>query len=255
MSTPFPKTHESFASDKTLLLKLRQLEDRIEQSYQVHQLTQSLLAIADIVGPKPEPIRSSPMPAELVEAMEQLLRDAPPPTQLDRDRDAIWDMQRRAGTQYVLGFLSPKLWMSLEELFAGIVVGYQQMFTSSIRGPQRPTRAPLKEKDVFAGENELKAVHQKIELLRNKHYAHKELEHDRHCISYFIDGHGAINLDAGGAQNTIHYHPTLCMELVRCLRVVASYLGQDIKSRSDHIVGNLTEDQRQALRAHAGQAD
>ncbi|MGU2315864.1 hypothetical protein ACSEV1_27385 [Pseudomonas aeruginosa] len=254
MSKLFPKTHEVFANDKDLLIKLKQLEDRVEQSYQVHQLTQSLLAIADIVGPKPEPVRSSPMPAELAEAMEQLLQDAPPSTQLDRDRDAIWDMQRRAGTQYVLAFLSPKLWMSLEELFAGIIVGYQQMFTSSIRGPQRPTRAPLKEKDVFAGENELLAVHQKIEHLRNKHYAHKQLEHDRHCISYFIDGHGAINLDAGGAQNAIHYHPALCMDLIKCLRAVASFLGQDIRSRSDHIVGNLTDKQRDVLRAHAGQA-
>lgn len=133
MGTLFPKTHDAFAGDKALQKKLKQLEDRIEQSYQVHQLTQSLLAIADIVGPKLEPVRSpAPMPAELVEAMEQLIQDAPPPTQLDMDRNAIWEMRRRAGTEYVLAFLSPKLWMSLEELFAGIVVVYLQMFTRSL---------------------------------------------------------------------------------------------------------------------------
>lgn len=247
MSKLFPKTHEVFANDKGLQIKLKQLEDRIEQSYQVHQLTQSLLAIADISGPRPEPIQPLPMPEGLAEAMEQLLQDAPEPTQLDKDRDAIWEMRRRLGTQCVLAFLSPNLWMSLEELFAGIVVGYQQMFTSD-------KRVQLKEKDVFAGQEELKKIHEKIEYIRNKQYAHKELELDRHCISYFIDGQGAIAIDAGGAQNSIHYHHTLCMELIKCLQAVASYLGQDIKSRSNHIVGNLTDEQRHVLREHAGQA-
>ncbi|AZD00634.1 hypothetical protein [Pseudomonas chlororaphis] len=247
MSKLFPKTHEAFASDNDLLNKIKGLEDRIEQSYQVYQLTQSLLAISDIIDSKPVPKQDFPLPAELVEAMKLLLQDAPAPTQLDRDRDAIWEMRRRAGTQYVLAFLSPNLWMSLEELFAGIVVGYQQMFTSS-------NRAPLKEKDVFAGQNELKAVHQKIECIRNKHYAHKELEHGRHRVAYFIDEHGAITIDAGGAQTIIHYHLTLCPDLIRCLLAATSYLKQDIKSRSDHIVGNLTEEQKQALRAHAAQA-
>ncbi|WP_025807842.1 hypothetical protein [Pseudomonas chlororaphis] len=248
MSKLFPKTHEAFASDKNLQIKLKQLEDRIEQSYQVHQLTQSLLAIADIVGPKPEPVRSSPMPAEFVEAMEQLLQDVPPPTQLDRDRDAIWDMQRRAGTQYVLAFLSPKLWMGLEELFAGIVVGYQQMFTSD-------HRARLNEDKVFAGQEDLKVVHRKIDYLRDKQYAHKELEDGRHCISYLVDVQGAIKLDTGGAQTIIQYHPALCMDLIRCLRAVATYLGKNIQSCSDHILSNLTENQRQALRTHASQVD
>ncbi|HGX3311281.1 TPA: hypothetical protein ACNH8R_002306 [Pseudomonas aeruginosa] len=246
MSKLFPKTHEAFASDKALRNKLKQLEDRIEQSYQVHQLTQSLLAITDIVGPKPEPIQTSPLSEDLVGAMNQLLQDAPPPRQLDVDRDAIWDMQRRAGTGYVLAFLSPKLWMSLEELFAGIVVGYQQMFT-------RSSRETLDEDQVFAELVDLKSTHDKIRRIRNKHYAHKELEHDRHHISYFIDEQGAIKLDAGGAQNTIHYHATLSMDLIKCLRAVASYLELDIKSRSDHIVGNLTVAQQQALRAHADQ--
>ncbi|MBP0714236.1 hypothetical protein ABXK61_13035 [Burkholderia sola] len=254
MSTPFPKEHEAFASDKSLLTQIKQLEDRIEQRYQVHQLTQSLLAIVDIIGPRPEPKKDAPLSAELAEAMAELLKDVPAPTQLDVDRDVIWEMRRRKGTQYVLAFLSPKLWMSLENLFAGIVVGYLQMFTSSSRGPQKETRSRLSENKVFAGQEDLKAAHEKIEYLRNRQYAHKELEHDRHCASYVIDAQGAIAIDAGGAQNTIHYHPTLSVDLIKCLGAVALYLRQDIQSRSDHIVGSLTEEQRQVLSACAGQA-
>lgn len=94
-----------------------------------------------------------------------------------------------------------------------------------------------------------------MKYLRNKQYAHKELDHDRHHASYFIDEQGGIKIDAGGAQTTIHYHPTLCVELINCLQAVASYLAQDIGTRNDHIVGKLTDEQRHALRVHAAKGE
>ncbi|MFA4629732.1 hypothetical protein P2A10_13475 [Xanthomonas perforans] len=244
MNIFFPKTHEVFASDEALLRKLRKVEDRIEQGYQVEQLKRSLIAIIDIVGEKREPARTLPSSKGAIEAMQKLLRDNAPPSELDLDREVIWRMQRKAGTEYVLAFLSPGLWGSLEELFAGIVVFYQQMFTSS-------SRAMLNEDRVFAGRNDLKVMHDEIKRVRNKQYAHKELEHDRHRISYFIDSQGGIKLDVDAAHSTTQYHATLYTTLFHCLCAVDSYLKKDIRSLADNIVSSLTEVQRDALKAQA----
>lgn len=128
ISKMFPKNHEAFIGEKSLQKRIKSLEDRIEQSYKVDQLRQSLLAIAEIIEPNPAPVRTPTLTPDLLACLEGIIKDAPPPTQIDKDRDAIWEMARRSGKLYVLGFLSPKLWQSLEVLFSGIVVSYIQMF-------------------------------------------------------------------------------------------------------------------------------
>jgi hypothetical protein len=241
----FPKDHETFVDEKILQKKIKSLEDRIEQSYQVHQLRQSLLAIAEIIESPPVPERNLPIHPDLLACFDEILKDAPPPTQLDKDRDAIWEMVRRSGKLYVLAFLSHKLWQSLEVLFTGIVVSYIQMFSGG------DSRSMLDYSRVFKDNAALKAAHEKFGTLRNKQYAHKEFEDDRHQISYFVDNQGAIAIDANGAQHTKHYHISLCKDLLQCLAGVSSYLKQDIKERSEGLINNLTENQKLFLFEYA----
>lgn len=248
MSKLFPKNHEAFVGDKRLQEKIKSLEDRIEQSYQVHQLMQSLQAIAEIIEPHPAPKQKFPMPPDIPASFEEILKDAPPPTQLDMDREAIWGMVRRSGKMYVLAFLSPKLWQSLEVLFSGIVVGYIQMFAGG------DGRSKLDHLRVFKGNEDLKLAHEKFDNLRNKQYAHKELEHDRHQVSYFVDNQGVIAIDIDGVQHTRHYHLALTMDLLRCLAEVSSYLKQDIKERSENLIKELKKPQKLVLIEYANPA-
>jgi len=94
-------------------------------------------------------------------------------TQLDEDQEAIWAIKARSGSLYVLGFLEPKLLLSLETLFSGIVVGYIQMFNDS------KTRLRLSPDSVFKNSPDLKDFHVTvIQRLRDLQYAHKTLSKD-----------------------------------------------------------------------------
>jgi len=245
ISKLFPKDQEDFVGDLIFQKRVKSLEDRIEQSYQVYQLRQSLLAIAEIIEPDHFSDRSIPLNSDLLACIKEILKDAPPPTQVDKDRDAISEMVRRSGKLYVLAFLSPKMWQSLEVLFSGIVVSYIQMFSGG------DSRSMLDHSRVFKDNEGLKAAHDKFSILRNKQYAHKELEHDRHQISYFVDDQGAIAINLNGAQHSKEYHLDSCTDLLRCLAEVSSYLKQDIEKRSENLIKNLTENQKLFLLDHA----
>lgn len=237
----FPKDHTDFVSDKSLQRKIKSLEDRIEQSYQVHQLRQSLLAIAEIIEPNPVPMSTLPMSPDLDASIEEILKDAPKRKPHDKDRDAIWEMVRRCGKDYVLAFLSPKLKQSLEDLFSGIVVSYIQMFAGG------DGRSKLDYSCVFKGNDDLKVAHEKFDDLRNKQYAHKEFEDDRHQISYFVNDQGVIAINVDGVQRTRHHHRAGCTDLLQCLAKVSSYLEQDIKERSENLIEKLTDNQKRVL--------
>lgn len=245
ISKMFPKNHEAFIGEKSLQKRIKSLEDRIEQSYKVDQLRQSLLAIAEIIEPNPAPVRTPTLTPDLLACLEGIIKDAPPPTQIDKDRDAIWEMARRSGKLYVLGFLSPKLWQSLEVLFSGIVVSYIQMFTGG------DSRSMLDYSRVFKNNEYLKTAHGKFVTLRNKQYAHKEFEDDRHQISYFVDEQDAIAINVNGVQRSKDYHLALCSDLLRCLASLSSYLKQDIKESSDSLINSLTENQKLFLLEYA----
>jgi adenine-specific DNA glycosylase len=241
MSNRFPKDHQAFVGDKSLQREIKSLEDRIEQRYQAHQLMQSLLEIANLIETKSAPKRTSPIPPDLLAAFNDINKEAPSPTQFDKDRDAIWEMVRRSGKQYVLAFLSPKLWLSLEVLFSGIVVSYIQMFAGS------DGRSKLEHSNVFKNNSDLKVAHEKLNMLRNKQYAHKEFEDDRHQLSYFVDNQDVITIDVNGVQHAKHYHHELCKDFLRCLGAVISYLEQDIRKREVRLIEKLSKDQKLVL--------
>lgn len=255
MSTIFPKVHDAFVTDKSAQAQIKTIEDRIEQSYQVHQMTQSLTAIVDIIEPErlaPLPRSEVPqeMPPELLDSMRILLQDAVVPEhlrQLNIDRDAITEMVKRGGQRYVLGLLSHRMLSSLEVLFAGVVIGYIQMFEGA------DGRSKIDKKRFFNGDDELERAHQKFDVLRNKQYAHKEFEFDRHQIRYAVDNSGAIAIDLGAPHEAKHFHLNSSVELLRLLRAVEIHLSKEINERSVALVKRLTDEQKRVLLDHAGQ--
>lgn len=240
---PFPKNHEIFFNDNTLTRSLKALEDRIEQSYLVDELTQSLVAISELIEPEPVPSKDiGHLSPEFPSCLELLLRDVPEPTQFVKDRDTIWDLVSRYGKSTVLLFVSPKLRMNLEVLYAGIVVSYIRMFNGSTK------RTQLDYKLVFSGLDDLKRMHEKIDELRDKQYAHNGLSVGRHHIGYRVDINGNITIDADGPQNSRQNHLEMCNDLLQCLSKVRSYLRDDIAKKSDKIIGKLSNSQKEFLR-------
>ncbi len=245
----FPKEHDVFSKDEGFRRNIKRLEDRLEQMYQSFALLQSLDSIVQIVEPRAEaPNARIEIPPELLLAMEEFLSQAPPRDQLDIDRDAIWEMKARVGTQYVLGFLSPTLLTSMEMLFSGIVVQYIQMFNGSRR------RAPLRREAVFAGDDEGLAFHLKIDEIRNKHYAHKETAAGQHRLSYYIGENLEFNVDKGGPHETIDFHLTLYPDLKRNLQKLLGYLRKEIDIRSENLLSGLSKEQRLVLLQHWNRA-
>lgn len=251
MRTAFPKDHPALVSDKRLQAKLKTLEDRIEQSYQVHQLMQSLTAIVEIVTQRPAPARSIEVSQEVMDTLRKFVQETSVPEhmrQLNADRDAIADMVNRNGKGYVLGLLSHRLRFGLEVLFGGIVIGYIQMFEGA------DGRSKIDKKKFFKGSDRIAKAHEMFDMLRNKQYAHKELDFDRHRICYTVDGSGQIAIDSGTPQMTRDYHIESSGDLLRLLMALAAHLSEEINERSAALVEGLSDEQKHVLLEHAGQS-
>ncbi|WP_186055036.1 hypothetical protein [Burkholderia gladioli] len=252
MRATVPKNHPALVGDKSLQARLKTLEDRIEQSYQVHQLTQTLIEIVEIIGHRQSPARPAEVPQEIMDTLRQFVQNTTVPEhmrQLNADRDAISDMVRRNGKGYVLGLLSHRLRLGLEVLFAGLVVSYIQMFEGA------DGRSKIDKRKFFKGNNEIENAHETFDMLRNKQYAHKELAFDRHRICYTVDGSGQIAIDPNAPQMTREYHLESSGDLLRLLKALHIHLSEEIKDRSAAILERLSDEQKHVLLEHAGQSE
>lgn len=252
MRATFPKNHPALVGDKSLQARLKTLEDRIEQSYQVHQLTQTLIEIVEIVEHRQSLARSTEVSQEVMDTLRTFVQDTPVPEhmrQLNADRDAISDMVRRNGKGYVLGLLSHRLRFGLEVLFAGLVVSYIQMFEGA------DGRSKIDKRKFFKRNYEIENAHETFDMLRNKQYAHKELDFDRHRICYTVDGSGQIAVDPGAPQMAREYHLESSGDLLRLLTALRVHLSEEIKDRSAAILGLLSDEQKRVLLEHAGQRE
>ncbi len=243
-SIRFPKTNPLFSSDAELMKQIKGLEDRIELRYQSLRLQNALLPLVRLYE-EPQEIsgRASQMDPELLNALNELAAPLRQTSSLfDADRNRIDEMKRRQGSLYVLGLLSPRLMMSMELLFAGIVTLYIQMFNSSTG------RLVLKENRVYADE-ELRSFHEHMEFLRNKHYAHKSTELGRHDLSYTVNKRGDIEFNSGGVHRDVEFHGAeRCRTLYKCLDSVIRYLDAEIERNGIKILDSLTATQLEALK-------
>lgn len=243
-SIRFPKSNSLFSNDSELMKQIKGLEDRIELRYQSLRLQTALLPLVRLYEePREISERTSEMDPALLKALSVLAAPLRQRSSLfDTDRDRIDEMKRRQGSLYVLGLLSPRLMMSMELLFAGVVTLYIQMFNSSTG------RLVLKGKRVYP-DKELRSFHEHMLFLRNKHYAHKATELGRHDLSYTINERGDIELDSGGVHEDAEFHGAeRCRTLYKCLDCVIRYLDDEIEKNGVKILDSLTAMQLEALR-------
>jgi len=242
----FPKTHESFVGDPVVLRLIATVEDFIELRYQTLSIKHAIEPIISFFSQHVSKQPKRPLPPELLADLEAV--SAMPMseirTQLDEDREAIWSIKDRNGSLYVLGFLEPKLILSIETLFSGIVVGYIQMFNDS------KTRHRLNPDRVFKSHPDLKKFHvDVIQPLRDLQYAHKNAAEGQQSLAFTIDDVGEISINQDPPHFGFEFYPENYKNLYKCVCVLAGHLDDEISSSSGLLMGKLNVDQLNALRA------
>jgi hypothetical protein len=242
----FPKTHKSFADDPVTLRVIARVEDIIELRYQTLSIKH---AIEPIISFFSQPASKQPqlsLPPELLADLEELaaMPSSRVRTQLDEDQEAIWAIKARSGSLYVLGFLEPKLLLSLETLFSGIVVGYIQMFNDS------KTRLRLSPDSVFKNSPDLKEFHVTvIQRLRDLQYAHKNAVEGQQSLTYTINEANEISINQDPPHFGFEFYPENYEKLYRCVCTLAKYLDSEVSNTSNQLMSRLNEEQLVALRA------
>ncbi len=239
LSKKFPKHEKIFSENKAIANKIKTIEDRIEQKYQALDIQSSLLAINEIISDPPKPKKESQLTPELLALLSELPKESPPHSQLDIDRDHIWDMIRRHGKLYVLGFTSSRLILSLESLFSGLVISYMKIFSPAGRAQIEYTKA-------FSDKKDLKIIHEKIKELRNTHYAHQENEDWRHTLHYFNENENLI-IDTNAPHHSPQFHVNLLDDMLKCVNTLIIFVEGDINSKWNDLVKSLTAEQRAFL--------
>ncbi len=242
---PFPKDCPEFKDNPLILRLISTVEDLIELKYQTIILKTALSPIITLYYPPASESPKMPIPPELEEAMKEILASTPPTseTQIDRDRDAIWNIKYRSGSLYALSFLEPKLVTSLETLFSGVVVGYMQMFNDT------EIRLRLNADKVFKGNESLKNFfNDMIKPLRNDQYAHKTSSDGQHHLGFHIDHLGNVVINKNPTHHSYEFHLESCNKLYTCLAHTEKYLTEEITKKSDSLIEKLSQEQISALR-------
>lgn len=240
----FPKTHKSFVDDPVTLRAIAAVEDCIELRYQASSMKTALEPFKSLFVESVSARPKFPMPQDLLEDLELIvaMSGTHEASQLDMDRDAIWEIKNRCGSLYVMGFLEPKLLTSLEILFSGVVVGYFQMFNDT------KTRLRLEYTKVFKGFPGLGEFHVGVvKSLRNNHYAHKNSAEGQQSLMFFINESNEIFINQEPSHYGFEFYPDNYENLYRCVCQVINYLDGEISILSANLLGGLNESQLAAL--------
>ncbi|HYD70562.1 hypothetical protein [Azospirillum sp.] len=227
------------------------IEDRIEQSWKAIDIMLSLNVINGISGSAPPPPMSQKskqilqdMDASAKHLAEALgAGKAGAMSQFDIDRNNIWDAVRRNGIATVLSFIDVQLVTNIEKFFAGLVVSYITMFNHG-------QRTALPADKIFANKTDLKELHKRFYDLRNKWYAHTELEEGRHILKYRVDEEGKITIYKMGEQITPEYHLSESFNLFKCTGQVSLFIDKDLDEKISALMETLTVTQKDILVHH-----
>lgn len=176
----FPKEDEIFQSNNILKI-IEQTEKYFEIWWELQDIKFSLDAFLDLFPDKDMEIslkkifKDIKVPDEIAQLANSYLNNR---NEFQKKRDNFEEFINEFGKVGALMFLSPKLFISLEVLFGGLIVNYSKMFVSNKNHIQ------LNIRDIIKENNELINFHDYIIELRHKHYAHNERQYSKFCLKY-----------------------------------------------------------------------
>jgi len=128
-------------------------------------------------------------------------------------------------------------------MMSGAVVTYIKAFNSSTG------RSKLDANDVFSGNTALKKFHINLDELRNKHFAHAELQANKHYLQFIRKTEEEIlMLDRKPPHEKIQFYREVnLIEFNKCVNHTICFLQSKIDKISSNIESLLTEEQKEVL--------
>lgn len=157
--------------------------------------------------------------------------------------DALEEIKRDFDTGTILLFLCPQFYLSVETMISGAVVTYIKAFNRSTG------RSKLDVNDVFAENPDLKAFHMNLEELRNKHFAHTELQANKYYLQFIRKAKEKIvTLDRKPPHEKIQFYREInLIDFNKCVHQTIYFLQRKIDKLSTTIESALTEEQKEIV--------
>lgn len=242
------KVDKSFIEDERLRKIIQVLESFIEIDFDMMDVCYTIEALRSCSS---EPCRPKATINKEPEESADFIKDLQPlldeynrnrnPVQIMRDN--IWEYKDKIGVYGVLMFLENRLAMSLEQLLNGAVVKYSKAFNESQR------RSVLSPKKIFKNNPECLEFHNYLIELRNKHYAHTELELGKHMLAY-VESEDDEKIEfVTDSHTSQEFWPKFdYLRFYQTVEVVREYLKNEMKGKAQAIKNGLSKEQMQGLR-------
>lgn len=245
----FPSNHPVFADNNKLHHQIRSLESYHELTYDMLDIQNSIIAINRVAPQDHKAAGDKYSQCQIDENLAEALKEfsvsyaKAEKNPVQKMRDALEEIKRDFDTATILLFLCPQFYLSVETMMSGAVVTYIKAFNSSTG------RSKLDANDVFAENPALKAFHMNLEELRNKHFAHTELQANKHYLQFIRKTEEKIvTLDRKPPHKEIQFYREInLIEFNKCVHQTICFLQRKIDNLSTTIESVLTEEQKEIL--------
>lgn len=246
---PFPILSDIFESDQELVGKIKSLESYHEIIYEMIDVQRSIIAINSI---SPQDVSAGRMVSPynsdgVVEAYQIILDDegASGREPVAPICNEIENLKEKYSMSLILTCLCPDFFLSIERLLAGAVVTYFKAFNSSTG------RSRIKADAVFGKSSDLSKFHRRLFDLRNKHFAHADLQANKYYLSYLRNpGSNEIDLDDFPPHDSANFYEHInLMDFNKCTVATIDFLRSQVKSLKESILSSLSEEQLMTLKA------
>lgn len=247
----FPKGHKLFIDDKQVLSIISKIESYSEIWWEMKDVATTVETLYElfqedkIKSQMKKQFQDVEIDEETEEAVKTLSKDyLEKRTDFQKKRDEFQDFISVLGKRTALLFLSSGLVHSLEYLLSGAITTYVKSFNSSTG------RSRLKAKDVFKDNVELLDSHEYIIVLRNKHYAHVDIEANRFFLKFQKNNdENGFKIDKNMSHNTVNFSENFkYSKFLKCINVNIIYLEKSISAMTKTLYKKLSSEQKELLK-------
>lgn len=241
----FPKEHELIKCDIQLSKIVKNIESYREIIWEMNDIKNILESLIDLYPNKEmeEYYKEQFKDIKMPEGLEELAREYNENrNSFQIQRDCFDDFVNRMGKLNTLMLLSPKLALSLEQLFAGTIITYVKSFNQSTG------RSKLNINKITNDIN-LINLHQDIIELRNKHYAHVEYKANMFYLKYAKIDNLDISIDKTKFEYTKNeFHQKFDFSMfIKLINTIIDHLKNFLNKQTTEIEKKLTSEQKELL--------
>lgn len=241
----FPKEDNFYEGNKRLKSLINTIESYIEIEFDIIS-TREILDVLICMDKKSEKQHIKLDPKAQLE-IDTLAKEfeiyKEPENDFNRIRNNIEEARTTLGLYTTLMLLHSGLSLNLELLFSGAILNYYKAFNASKRG-----RSTLEPNIVYKDHKDFLELHQEIKKLRNKHYAHADLEANKHLLTFLLSkNQKKINFELSSHINSEYWHQFDCKTFYNMTVHLQEFLKTKIELKATQAQEELSESQKEKL--------